>query len=171
MGLHCESDEEERTLVHMGVAQKARIGGGLQTRHNPSLLFGARHVQPLARHGFNPEAQCKHRELENGGKWQFALEHVADDAVMLAAEVTETLGSARQGEADGGLHREQYPLLPKVDRRPQKFGHGVFPASHNGQKKTRSAAASSGQSAAEQRRFLAGSYTHPLESSSLRQEN
>ena len=125
--VHTESDEEERTLVHMGVVQKTRIGGGLQTRHNPSLLLGARNVQPLARHGFNPESQCKHRDSENGGKCQFAVEHVADDAVMLAAEVTETLGSARKGEADGGLHKEQYPLVPKVDRRPQKFGHGVFP--------------------------------------------
>ena len=85
--VHTESDEEERTLVHIGVVHKAGIGGGLQKRHNPSLLFGARNVQPSARHGFNPEAQCKHRELEKGGKWQFAPDHVADDAALLAAEV------------------------------------------------------------------------------------
>ena len=67
-------------------------------------------------------------------------------------------------------YRAQCPSLPMVDGRPHSSGQGVCSVSHKVQKGPSSATASSGQSGAEQRRFLAGSYTHALKLSSLRQQ-
>ena len=61
-------------------------------------------------------------------------------------------------------------MLAGTERRPHSSGHGVRPASQDKQKDPRSAAGSSGQKGAEQRLFFNGSYSHPWELSSPRQE-
>ena len=65
-------------------------------------------------------------------------------------------------DAEGILHKEQYPRLPISARRPHSSGHGIFPPSHEMQKGPRPTAGRSGHKGAAQRLFLEGSYKHPL---------
>ena len=163
-----------KTLVHVGVVQKPGTQGGLHTRQKPSLELGARKVQEGERHGSRPEAQCKHSPWEKSGsvhlgELQAGIE--TDSVPMEERELAASECTDSWGDADAGLHREQYPQLPTRERRPHSSGHGVRPASQEKQKDSRSGAGRSEQNGAEQRRFFDGSYTQPWELSSLRQEN
>ena len=172
--VHREAVGAGKTLVHVGVIQNPGTQGGLHTRQKPSLELGARKVQEVERHGSRPEAQCRHRPCEKSGSVHFGELQAGIETVSLLMGEGELAASEctdSWGDADAGLHREQYPQLPTRERRPHSSEHGVRPASQEKQKDPRSAAGSSGQNGAEQRRFFDGSYTHPLELSSLTQEN
>ena len=141
---------------------------GLHTRQRPSLLLGARKAHEVERHGFNPEAQCIHEELTNVERLQFSVERVREYTDVMLVDMMPASHIVLE-VAESGWHKEQYPFLLSTERRPQSSGHGVRPASHDVQKRPRSAAGRSGQNGAEQRRFLDGSYTQPWELSKLAQ--
>ena len=171
--VHREAALGCNTLVQAGVAQNRGAWGGLQTRQKPSFVLGARNAQRVERQGLSPDEQCKHRASENGGMLQFSVAQGVVLPIKLLAEDVEPRRSIQHvdwEDAEGCLHRKQYPPLPRAARRPHSSGHGVFPASHEIQNGPRSAAGSSGHNGAEQRLFLDGSYKQPFPPSSLRHE-
>ena len=87
--VHDKSVEQGRTLGHMGVVQKAAVGGGLQTPKNPSLLFGAQNVQKW--HGIAlAQTHIASTVTARHCKSQFSVEHLGKDGAMPPAEVAET---------------------------------------------------------------------------------